>query len=706
MYSLRPALTFVDDDSEHEPPNTPAPVFAARALKSAIFGTPTPLDKDPVDGVENELAPPHGNAPMESQPLDVSPVKPPGILLTPGTATSKRKTVTFGTEVVDKEDVNLGSSEKGETPNHLGKFPSPWNPKVKYQRKTSLTRTLENSRLGKRKNGSLKDQDKDRLNRMIADMKPRNEESTAPVNVETHDEPTEPQITHTQVLKDDLDADVTLDLNEPRSSSGKYWKSEYEKYHEAAKAEMKNLFRYKQLAKSYAKKKDAEAIDLREKLKEEQQKAAIMDEKVAKLVSQIASQGTGDGGDGSAELMKQLAWQTTLAVQYRNQVDEFQSTLAATENEQLEAKHTNQNAPQSGSPTTAQTLIETSRELKRAREQLRDMALLREEVQSLKASLHTAEQMTAKLQEEKAALSQELSDIKSVRERHMEECQNQKQILEDEQRRRQDLSTALQRDYANLKEQAKAQRKEAERLLKKRHDQVATLKQELASMKKRVTETQGQQPLRQSDIEQENKSHDQPEDIEFEKLDAESEKHPAATGSQHHEDLRNDVAINNIDGRASTREAEIFPQQSKLRADTKRRPSSSYRLRGSLPHSALSEILNGANDEANATGRPKSVAFPSGSGSSSIEIDQLRRPKSLAVPSHAKPSLGPSLDLAHRPLPQLELSLSQTPNISDIKSRTQLPPEREAAAKARLQEKFAAKRRAKALAVDKENAGT
>lgn len=250
MYSLRPALTFVDDDSEHEPPNTPAPVFAARALKSAIFGTPTPLDKDPVDGVENELAPPHGNAPMESQPLDVSPVKPPGILLTPGTATSKRKTVTFGTEVVDKEDVNLGSSEKGETPNHLGKFPSPWNPKVKYQRKTSLTRTLENSRLGKRKNGSLKDQDKDRLNRMIADMKPRNEESTAPVNVETHDEPTEPQITHTQVLKDDLDADVTLDLNEPRSSSGKYWKSEYEKYHEAAKAEMKNLFRYKQLAKS------------------------------------------------------------------------------------------------------------------------------------------------------------------------------------------------------------------------------------------------------------------------------------------------------------------------------------------------------------------------------------------------------------------------------------------------------------------------
>ena len=37
--------------------------------------------------------------------------------------------------------------------------------------------------------------------------------------------------------------DVTVDLNEPHSNSGLYWKSEFNRYHEEAQAEMDKLVR-------------------------------------------------------------------------------------------------------------------------------------------------------------------------------------------------------------------------------------------------------------------------------------------------------------------------------------------------------------------------------------------------------------------------------------------------------------------------------
>src|SRR3569833_257094 len=81
------------DDTQFEQPDTPAPVFAARAFKTALFGTPARVDRAPLPAV-NTVAVTKDICGDDKEPK--SPAKPPGILLTPGTATARRKRVSFG----------------------------------------------------------------------------------------------------------------------------------------------------------------------------------------------------------------------------------------------------------------------------------------------------------------------------------------------------------------------------------------------------------------------------------------------------------------------------------------------------------------------------------------------------------------------------------------------------------------------------------
>ncbi|KAH8821642.1 spindle pole body formation-associated protein-domain-containing protein [Xylogone sp. PMI_703] len=684
-----------DGDPEYEPPATPAPVFAARALKSAIFGTPAPLEDDVTNVIPNEPTATIGKATMASQTIDMSPAKPPGILLTPGTATSKRKTVTFGSEVVDKEEVNADAANKSASTNqHASKFPSPWTPRIRSQKKTSLTRTLENSRLGRKKTEASKDQEKE-SHAQSTGMDVNNERGSIHPGSITSEGTAESGTTNQPISKTEFDPDVTLDLNEPHSSSGKYWKSEYERYHEAAKAEMKNLFRYKQLAKSYAKKKDAEAIDLSEKLKEEQRKVAIMEERITKLVTRIASRGVPDEDSESPDLMKQLAWQTTLAVEYRNQVNEFQSTLAAAREENHGIKKKDRESAYLVAPSTNQILEETSMELKKAQEQLKNMTSLREEVESLKLALYAADQTTTKLREEKVKLSQELAEMKSTHEASTKECLTLRERLKEEQQKNEELLPNLQRDHAKLKEQAKAQRREAERLLKKRHDQVAGLKKDLAAMKEMTVNLPNPErtaPKVQIEPKREDPIDSQYQDIDFQKRDLGAGKLKLSQENQEggSQDQRPVSRGQGLKSTTQTEPGNIWKTDAVARSYS--RPTAITEKRKSdiasqpLRHLALSEIHNGVSDE-NDRLRPKSMILPTLLGTTprySLESPHISLP-------------------AFQPPPAFNAS-DQLHGMDVSRSRTQLPPEREAAAKARLQARLA-KRRAKALGGDKENIG-
>ncbi|RDA82918.1 hypothetical protein CP532_6066 [Ophiocordyceps camponoti-leonardi (nom. inval.)] len=308
-------------ESQGELPDTPAPVFAARALKSALFGTPTLPDDSPLRKKTRESQ--RIMARMDKGSSG-TPSKPPGILLTPGTGTSRRKRVSFGHHVGDAEPTT-------------GKPPT---------QATSPSKVADDSE---------------------ADWE------------EDDDDDDDGFCTH----------DVTLDLNEPHSQSGQYWKGQFEKYHQEAMAEMEKLLKYKQLAKSYARQKDAEAIRLAERLREERQRVVNMEKKIADNACQIVSRHDHPDDREPSELLAKLTKQTSLAAEYRQRVHELESELDEVmrqkdQQQGAEAASRRRRVATAASPTTQKTLMETRGELRRARVQLRELDALRQEITALK----------------------------------------------------------------------------------------------------------------------------------------------------------------------------------------------------------------------------------------------------------------------------------------------------------------------------------
>ncbi|KAL5121749.1 hypothetical protein ACEQ8H_000436 [Pleosporales sp. CAS-2024a] len=227
-----------------EPPETPAHQFAVNAFKHALFGTPAPDDPNAAKQTERQAKVDAANGknivitpPPEDAPL-LSPSKQPGgILMTPGTASKGRKTVSFGSQVVDNEG-KRGNFGRSGIPNDCpGKFPSPWTPGTQPR--------LE---LG-------------------SDKRPRTKFTEALLDARTTTQPKPGQ-----KLKAKDDSDITIDLGAPRSESGKYWKEQYESYAQRSEKEMKKVVAKQQLAKKFAMKKDAEVTDLMTKFEQERKK--------------------------------------------------------------------------------------------------------------------------------------------------------------------------------------------------------------------------------------------------------------------------------------------------------------------------------------------------------------------------------------------------------------------------------------------------
>ena len=235
-----------------EPPDTPAPVFAVRAFKHALFGTPQPPEKRVPRAeeirsekrVEQRDESPQSDADEKDEKAaqrkrlrkrartnpESSPIKPASILMTPGTANAatRRKTVSFGAQVVDNEGKKTAFNTRSGIPSNCpGKFPSPWTPKTDHAEPrvhTELTEKLLSARS------------------VSSESVPR---ATSPEKPRAKD-----------------DTDITSDVLDPRSESGRYWKAQYTEYAEKSERHVKKLVAKQQLAKNYAKKKDEEARNL------------------------------------------------------------------------------------------------------------------------------------------------------------------------------------------------------------------------------------------------------------------------------------------------------------------------------------------------------------------------------------------------------------------------------------------------------------
>ncbi|CAK7236490.1 hypothetical protein SCUCBS95973_009624 [Sporothrix curviconia] len=483
------------DDTRIEQPDTPGPVFAARAFKSALFGTPARPD-DTVDNIANQPA----AAPLlASQEPPVSAAAKPapaaretntdtgapgatprrlpgGILLTPGTATSRRKRVSFGSEVVPGEGHEKRSSEfridrNGRRPNLFG------DATRKDSSRATLAKALDNAR----RQGSKKSQPTTAAKPAIEQVPQTDRWDT--LNGEVEVEGAEGDDWEEVDDDDGRDPDITVDLNEPHSQSGRYWKSEFQRYQEDAKVEMGKLLKYKQLAKSYAKMKDAEAADMQTKLKEEKENVAQMEGRITELAGQIARKRM-DGSDRDyQELISDLTRQTARAVQYRTQVKELEAML---QNSEKAAASAAPALSAVASPRTQKTILETQRELRRARDQLRELTQAKDEVRRLKSALRAAEQRASAKDEGRAEGSKGLATSLAAAEARAATLSAKVEDLEkrllvaDEERRQKDKDLRLlQRKYDSLKDDAKARVGEAEQVMRRKNEEIAELKKQV-----------------------------------------------------------------------------------------------------------------------------------------------------------------------------------------------------------------------------------
>ncbi|KAI4287855.1 MAG: hypothetical protein L6R35_002884 [Caloplaca aegaea] len=312
-----------------EPPETPAPVFAVRAFKTALFGTPHPNQRD--ETLVEEKADPEKASKATHSPRakattphigqkahlariqKSTPLMSPGksILLTPGTAAGRRKTVSFGNLKPSNETTLENPQQISQTGffdlEKVSDAVPPAEANVVSTGQLTLTKELFEAQL---------DASKQRLNEQ---HKPRSS------SYKIQQDPVIPA----QSAPMDPTIDFTIDLTKPRSQSGRHWKAEYERYQKNSDRELKRIIQHGQNVKSYAEKKDVEATNLHENLKRELAKCAAMELKVSKLATKLASR-QGHGPEESRDqekLVNDLSRQTALAIRYKQKADRYRVAI-------------------------------------------------------------------------------------------------------------------------------------------------------------------------------------------------------------------------------------------------------------------------------------------------------------------------------------------------------------------------------------------
>ena len=318
-----------------------------------------------------------------------SPTK--GILLTPGTGATRRKTVSFGTLIADaqkKEETLRPTEVKRDCAPECRKDSEVLKPSPRIQpRHSSLTKTL--IQMSRQK---LDDQ---AISITSREERPASESASS---------------NGAQMENTDQSPDNTVDLSQPRSRSGQHWKTEYEQYHKRSNSEMKKMIMYGQNVKSYAVKKDSEATCLGEKLKKELAKVSAMEKKVSKLAAQL-NNAYAHGPEGESEqtrLVSELAQQTALAIRYKQKADRYRRAM----------QKENRADGSDGDGDTVQVSEEAFQETHREADspevvaQSAEHGTLHAQLETLRVSAKKAEDQAAKLEAENSALKQSLARVK------------------------------------------------------------------------------------------------------------------------------------------------------------------------------------------------------------------------------------------------------------------------------------------------------
>ncbi|EHK41843.1 uncharacterized protein TrAtP1_011491 [Trichoderma atroviride] len=637
------------DTATIEMPDTPAPVFAARAFKSALFGTPV---RDAQRASRDKARAAKSTAFTTDQGSD-TPLKPQGILLTPGTGASRRKRVSFNHDLATTKTI------------------SPNNEGVAISKRTRLSDVLDKAR--RKSTTNVSRQTETFTAKDGSDESDWEEEELYDENGEFNGQ------------------DLTVDLNEPHSQSGKYWKEQFEKYHQEARAEMEKLLKYKKHLKSYAEEKDLEAIQLAQRLKEEQEKVVAMEKKITENANYMVSKQKGASNSSeTTELLATLTKQTALAAQYRHRVQELEAQLEELHQGREDDEEAREWRRLQGttSPNTAKTIIETQRELRRSRAQLKELDALRSQVSSLKAQLKTAEQRRIP----DFSTTDDFNETAIVR-----ELKAQLRQAKEESSNKDDELRQLKKDFDLFKKESEAHDADTKAVLERAQTKISDLKKELKTLKAGKAASTAQ-----------------PEDI--------LSRPPVATNG-----VRKSIDVADLERPRQLPEA----SSSKLRTlrDKYRRDATPKRaMKSRDPAEALGYQSNdeklvwqpfvtrsSTKRRASVSGEaPKRSQF----GSEALASSGEENIGLLKVPRLAKPTIHPKSSSSSDDM-EAEVDLLQDhfarlggPDVgkgklkdvsNDINSKRSLPPERRAAALARIEKRMAEKRARRRDGTDKEN---
>ncbi|KAL4980189.1 spindle pole body formation-associated protein-domain-containing protein [Aspergillus desertorum] len=447
------------DSKIMEPPETPAPMFALRAFQSALFGTPKADDEDNTNvNLKSTEQDPNRQSSDESilpnliernedssktttGDIDpavnaiASPTK--SILMTPGTVSNRRKTVSFGESVVDNERKRDDVSTKiVKTPTQATEnISSQWASSSSEGKRSKLTQALIDSR-----------------------EKPAR---TSEKSFQKLDDTRSAKVTATPAATpaQGEDNEDTINMNEPRSRSGKYWKAEFDSYRSKTALEIRRLIQYRSAAKTYAKKKDEEACRLAAKLKEEELRVEEMERHVTQLASTMVAENTRADKE---QLVQDLTKQTALALQYKHKVSLLRRTLeqhgvVGSEIDEIAGLSEPSIAPRE----TSEALQRSQQALAEANAKIEDMKRQQSDFEKLKGLALSSEQKAFDLAKENASLKHTLARFKQEASRYEGRRKEREARLKSRESK---LETRIQEYRDRLKSASQQHRKQEEEL--------------------------------------------------------------------------------------------------------------------------------------------------------------------------------------------------------------------------------------------------
>ena len=321
-----------------------------------------------------------------------TPARPPsptkGILVTPGVSMGRRKAVTFDS-ATKKDEGKLGNTRtrSGLPKDFPGKFPSPWTPKSGTPRPTgSLEETslpIESAAIKKR----------------AVKLEVTETSRIGDILMESDDDEKMPVF---------QDGELTTDMNAPKSASGKYWKDHAENLEGLALSKVDWLRDRCSLAIEYAKRKDKFCVDLSEKLRELMDKNKLLKNEIKRL-NQFSDPSDGNALSDAMLMLKEKEARISqneqekaqMQSEYATQLQELQKMLDQREQNIAELS---MNMFDDAAP---EQVAELKQKLRHARQEVKELGLLRAEHRSCKSRVNA-------LEKEKENLEAQLERMKSV----------------------------------------------------------------------------------------------------------------------------------------------------------------------------------------------------------------------------------------------------------------------------------------------------